>query len=66
MWQRVGHSDGLLTGSALTGSGVDRWPGRALTVDRVGVNARVGSLTGSGQFPGRVVDRVGSIFGSGR
>ena len=46
---------GLLIGSALTGSGVDR--AGSLTgsgVDRVGSNIRVGSLTGSGQNLGRV------------
>ena len=48
----------MLTGSALTGSGVDRagsFTGSG--VDRVGSNIWVGSLAGSGQNPGRAKTR---------
>ena len=55
MWKRVAQAAGLLSGSALTGSGQD--PGRA--------------LTGSGQNPGRVLTGLGqnpgqSLTGSGQ
>ena len=48
MWKRVAHAAGLLTGSALTGSGQNS--GRV--VDRVGSNIQFGSLTGPGQKSG--------------
>ena len=47
MWKRVSQAAGLLTGSVLTGSGVDQ----------------VGALTGSGQNSGRPLTGSGQNLG---